>query len=377
MAEAKMAITWINSNILGSGGTGSAGIEIENADGVVVLAGYSFGWNTGAAIAVEGVGNFIHVLGQVYGLDGAIRLSDIASPLAGHRLVVGAEGSVWGKGAAGIYSVSGNSSILNNGTIGGDFSAITIEESGLESHSRLVNRGEIVGNTAAVRLYLFSGADYTLENLAGGVISGGAIGLEISCSNSCDVTIVNAGLITARGYAIFTDGPPQSISLTNSGKIDGDVVLGAGADVIDSRNGQIDGLVSLGGGTDRFQGGSGLDAVWGGAGKDTISGGLGADDFVYNRASEGRDVITDWNRSDDFHMEAAGFGGGLEAGALAAGRFVSGTTNKAQDANDRFVFRTTDATLWFDIDGKSGVGPRLIADLQAGAKVTAGDILLI
>ena len=75
-------------------------------------------------------------------------------------------------------------------------------------------------------------------------------------------------------------------------------------------------------------------------------------------------------------MQATGFGGGLVAGALAAGQFISRGDNLAQDADDRFIFRTTDQTLWFDIDGTGGVGPSLIADLQAGALLTAADILL-
>ena len=56
---------------------------------------------------------------------------------------------------------------------------------------------------------------------------------------------------------------------------------------------------------------------------------------------------------------------------------IDAQANLAQDANDRFIFRTTDQTLWFDVDGTGGGGPRLIADLQAGAVVTAADILLL
>lgn len=40
-------------------------------------------------------------------------------------------------------------------------------------------------------------------------------------------------------------------------------------------------------------------------------------------------------------------------------------------------FRTTDKTLWFDIDGVRGEGPVLIADLQDSAVFTAADILMI
>jgi len=75
---------------------------------------------------------------------------------------------------------------------------------------------------------------------------------------------------------------------------------------------------------------------------------------------------------------AAGFGGGLSAGgALSASQFQSRADNLAQDADDRFIFRTTDRTLWFDVDGTGAQGAVMVADLQAGAIVTPADLLLV
>lgn len=48
----------------------------------------------------------------------------------------------------------------------------------------------------------------------------------------------------------------------------------------------------------------------------------------------------------------------------------------AQDGNDFFIFRTTDQTLWFDVDGNPGTAPILIADLQVGVTVTSSDIVI-
>ena len=81
--------------------------------------------------------------------------------------------------------------------------------------------------------------------------------------------------------------------------------------------------------------------------------------------------------NDSFQISAAGFGGGLVAGALAAGQFQTRADNLAQDGDDRFIFRTTDQTLWFDANGNLAGGLLMVADLQSGAVVTAGDILLI
>ncbi len=64
------------------------------------------------------------------------------------------------------------------------------------------------------------------------------------------------------------------------------------------------------------------------------------------------------------------------AGTLAAAAFQSSADNIAQDADDRFIFRTTDQTVWFDVDGNGTGAAVLIADLQAGAVVTAADFLI-
>ncbi|MGB8814916.1 MAG: hypothetical protein WCC57_17185, partial [Paracoccaceae bacterium] len=75
-------------------------------------------------------------------------------------------------------------------------------------------------------------------------------------------------------------------------------------------------------------------------------------------------------------LVAAGFGAWL-AGALDPRKFLTSTSNAAVDADDRFIFRSTDATLWFDANGSAAGGLTMIADLQAGATVTAADIVLV
>ena len=69
--------------------------------------------------------------------------------------------------------------------------------------------------------------------------------------------------------------------------------------------------------------------------------------------------------------------GGLALGQLAAGRFVARADNLAQDAGDRFIFDTANANLWYDSNGSAAGGLTQLADLQAGATMTAADIFLI
>ena len=108
---------------------------------------------------------------------------------------------------------------------------------------------------------------------------------------------------------------------------------------------------------------------------------MGNDGFAFASVGEGGDTILDFRGTatdnDVFRIGAAGFGGGLVAGSLAASQFQSRADNLAQDGTDRFIFRTTDATLWFDVDGTGSAVPTLIADLQAGAVVTSADVLLV
>ena len=73
-----------------------------------------------------------------------------------------------------------------------------------------------------------------------------------------------------------------------------------------------------------------------------------------------------------------GIGAVLAAGGLGEARFVARLSdNPAQDADDRFVFCKDAATLWWDVDGKGGAAAVLLADLPAGAVLTAADILLV
>ena len=135
------------------------------------------------------------------------------------------------------------------------------------------------------------------------------------------------------------------------------------------------------GGNDSLDGAGGADVLRGGVGIDTLTGGTGNDTFRFSALNESGDVITDFGNnvsSDDrFQITAAAFGGMMPLGTLAANQFQTRADNLAQDADDRFIFNTTDRTLWFDADGNGAGAAIMVADLQAGAVVTAADILLI
>jgi Ca2+-binding RTX toxin-like protein len=135
-------------------------------------------------------------------------------------------------------------------------------------------------------------------------------------------------------------------------------------------------------GEDRMFGGTGIDFLYGGTGLDVLTGGADTEDFFYCRdlASAG-DRITDFgntagNNDKFLILNTAVAGSGLPLGAVGTGRFITRTDNLAQQANDQFILRTTDNTLWYDANGSAAGGRTLLFDLQAGATMTANDIII-
>ena len=137
------------------------------------------------------------------------------------------------------------------------------------------------------------------------------------------------------------------------------------------------------GGIDILDGKAGTDVLRGGAAADNLTGGGGNDVFQYLALNELGDTITDFSASaagnnDLFQFKGSVFAG-LAAGPLAAANFViRAADNLAQDANDFFIFRTSDTTLWFDPTGSaSGAADAvMIANLQAAATMTFADIAI-
>lgn len=132
---------------------------------------------------------------------------------------------------------------------------------------------------------------------------------------------------------------------------------------------------------DTLNGNNGHDILVGGAGADQLTGEAGNDTFRYNIVSEGGDTITDFSNAvgnnDGFEFSVMGFGSDLVAGPLAAAQFQSTNSSAAANANVRFIYDADDFRLFFDADGNGDQSRVLIATLQTGAVVTAGDILLV
>jgi len=134
--------------------------------------------------------------------------------------------------------------------------------------------------------------------------------------NAAPLDFTNAGEVVA--YEAFYSDAASSIRITNSGLLDGLVVMGSAADRL-TNSGRITGQVSLGAGADiydgvsaklgaKVDGGAGADTLNGGAMADSLSGG-GDRDSVFG--GQGADTIdggegVDYLRGDDGADSIAG-----------------------------------------------------------------------
>ena len=149
---------------------------------------------------------------------------------------------------------------------------------------------------------------------------------------------------------------------------------GAGLDTLTGGDGK-DSLFGEGD-VDTISGGNGRDNITGGTGSDKLAGGLNADKFLYVTTADGTDIISDFAVDDFFAFNGPAFGA-LPVGTLAANRFWTNTTGVAHDADDRFIFNTTNDTLWYDSNGNAAGGAFKMADLNITFNLTAADILIV
>jgi Ca2+-binding RTX toxin-like protein len=133
-------------------------------------------------------------------------------------------------------------------------------------------------------------------------------------------------------------------------------------------------------GVDTLDGRDGNDTLIGGAGRDVLIGGAGDDVFRFDSRADAGDRIRDFSnggQDDSFAFRKAAFGKGMDRGMIEEEAFLASTTNRAGDISDRFIFRTTDSTLWYDADGTGRQPAILIADLKDGVAMSSSDIFIV
>jgi Ca2+-binding RTX toxin-like protein len=153
----------------------------------------------------------------------------------------------------------------------------------------------------------------------------------------------------------------------------------AGNTIFGSISATVGDTLSGAGGADALYGQAGDDRLDGGSGIDSYFGGAGADVFVLQNTFAGRDLLRDFvDVDDELEVSRSVFGNFDNAGAVAAADwFVSNTTGRAADANDRFIYNSTIGYLYFDADG-NGAGARvLVARITNLEAIAAANFIVV
>ncbi len=205
------------------------------------------------------------------------------------------------------------------------------------------------------------------------------LGLSIAQGtvNSDVITMIgNGGLaagyagndsITGTGMADYMDGGDHDDTLL--GGSGNDTLLGGnGSDHLQgqSNNDRLEG----GAGQDTLDGGDGDDILIPGAGRDRLTGGDGNDTFAFGNGPFGSptedDVVTDYNVADDtlWFDQNLLLNTGYSALAMAGGDWLNTASaaliaSQTYEANDRFIYDSTNGLLYYDVDGGSASGPAL------------------
>lgn len=164
--------------------------------------------------------------------------------------------------------------------------------------------------------------------------------------------------VTSGTAALNIDATAASRGLTITGNAGANQLLG----------GSYADILAGGPGGDNLQGRGGADVLRGGDGNDVLRGGAGSDDFVFDTAPNGttnRDTLPDFAPgADALIFSRAVFTGlaGNSLGDILPGQFRSGAgLVAASDADDRFLYDTTDGSLRYDADGTGASAPVVVA----------------
>jgi len=194
-------------------------------------------------------------------------------------------------------------------------------------------------------------------------------GSNRNIDGNANANVLDFSATTLLSGSVFGQGGNDTITATNSATrtYDG----GAGNDLLNGGS-AADNLIG-GTGDDTIFGNVGDDILVGGAGADCSTGGLGRDRFVFNNATEGCDMITDFDPTattgDLFNVSSSGFATIGGPGTLAATRFTIGAF--ATTASQRFIYDSSNGNLWFDSDGTGGTAQVKIAQLTNFGSIAA------
>jgi Ca2+-binding RTX toxin-like protein len=311
----------------------------------------------------------------LYGEDGNDRLSggtsnDILNGGTGADVLIGDTGSDWASYTTAKTAVKVNLSTpgSNTGDAAGDsYSSIeNIFGSGFDD--------TLSGNSRANSLKGGGGKDSLSGGSGNDVLNGGTSADKLSGGTGIDYASYSGATAAVKAYL----SKPSS----NTGEAKGDIYSSieslSGSKFSDTLTGNAGAnTIKGGGGNDLLSGSSGNDLLQGGTGKDRMSGGTGADKFYYGSQSEAGDTITSFGSTDFFVFKGLAFDI-AKKGTLSSTAFWANTTGLAHDTSDRFILETDTGKLFYDSNGSTAGGTKLlIADVDGTFTMSSADILIV
>ena len=305
-----------SGNIVNSGTIASESAQGPTA-GLRIANGLSFEGTIANSGAISGVNNGLYFgtgshdarvvnSGTISSDSRAVNIDGTGVDLinAGHILGTDDQrnGTVYADSTADDYSVTnlrrgvidaghgndGSGVSLQTGEVDGDTVTASVSNAGT-----IRGRGDAVdGNGIGDGVRIFSGQDGVTFD--GGIqntglieaASGNAAASAIRVEDGVSVTgqIVNRGTLRAEEIAIDATDAGGDVRVVNSGRIEGEVALGAGDDTFDGSRSRFDTEVDGGAGADVLKAGRGDDDLTGGLGDDVLSGGRGEDTARFDDA---------------------------------------------------------------------------------------------
>lgn len=272
------------------------------------------------------------------------------------------------QGLGGITCVGAGATIGNAGRIVGLLGRGVSFTSPSNHDLQLENTGEIFGKTEGVGNHSNNGGTFT--NL--GRIHSDKYGIEVATATGLTTKIANlaGGVIQGSDAAIHVSA--GQISLANHGKIVGDIRSPSpdGKDTV-SNDGKINGDISLGLGRDVV--------VFAGGSQGTVFGGGGKDKFVFKRefvpAKDAASIGDFTPATDSIELSRKLFKDTGDTGTLKSKYFHVGS--QAGDGSDRIVYDSDNGHLSYDRDGTGSGQAVLFAKLSANLDLHASDFTVI
>lgn len=191
-------------------------------------------------------------------------------------LTVQATGQVIGEENQGAVLTGTHSLVNNAGLIQGGIAGLELNAIGDGTASQIVNTGTIWGSDYGVTHY--------------------------SSASTETLIIQNSGTIYGSTSSFNAMGSNAVEKITNTGTMNGAVVMAGGDDYFDTSKGIADGGINMGAGNDTVKGSAAKDFITGGTGRDLMTGNGGADEFHFvlgdsSSSMASADRVTDFSHA--------------------------------------------------------------------------------